>query len=37
MRRGYAPAIAAALAALSLVLAKFVIDSTPAAYVATAE
>jgi len=36
MRRGYAPAIAAALAALSLVLAKFVIDSTTAAHVATA-
>ncbi len=36
MRRGYTPAIAAALAGLSLVLAKFVIDSTAATYAATA-
>jgi hypothetical protein len=35
-RRGYGPSIVAALGALSLVVAKFVLDSTNAAYAATA-
>jgi hypothetical protein len=34
-RRGYAPAIVAAVAATSLLIAKFVLDSTPATYAAT--
>jgi hypothetical protein len=34
-RRGYAPAIIAGISAAALVLLKFLLDSTPAAYAAT--